>query len=219
MEPTDTAALHRRHRSDAGLALTGAALLVLCALPVEAATVSRPEVSALRAVNGTADVPFAVAWAPMQLGSLAAVPAVALAALVARRWRLGPALGSAGLAAWLLAKVVKRFVERGRPGALVEGVVLRDAPTGGLGFVSGHAAVAAALAAVAWPYLERRARLAAVGLAALVGLLRMYVGAHLPLDIVGGAALGLSAGAAAHLLLGRPVRSPSLVAAGPISPA
>jgi membrane-associated phospholipid phosphatase len=33
-----------------------------------------------------------------------------------------------------------------------------------------------------------------VVLAALVGLGRVYVGAHLPLDVIGGAALGVAAG-------------------------
>ena len=38
----------------------------------------------------------------------------------------------------------------------------------------------------------------------LVGLTRLYVGAHLPLDIAGGAALGLAANAAVDLALARP---------------
>ena len=217
MDPTDTIA-SRRHPSDASLLVAGAAVLMLCVLVVDPVTLSRAEVSVLRAVNNVPDLPFAMAWVPMQLGSLAAVPVVAGAALAARRWRLGAALASAGVAAWLAARVVQRFVERGRPGALVDGVVLRDAPAGGLGFVSGHATVAAAMAAVAWPYLGPRARLAVAGAAATVGVLRMYVGAHLPLDIVGGAALGLAAGAAAHLVFGRPALSPAAVAPGPGAP-
>jgi undecaprenyl-diphosphatase len=32
----------------------------------------------------------------------------------------------------------------------------------------------------------------------------VYVGAHLPLDVVGGAALGVAVGGAVHLLAGRP---------------
>jgi undecaprenyl-diphosphatase len=66
-------------------------------------------------------------------------------ALVARRSRLARDLAIAGTAAWLLAKVVKDIVSRAPPG---RPTARRDpaprTPTG-LGFPSGHAAVAAAL--------------------------------------------------------------------------
>ena len=59
------------------------------------------------------------------------------------------------------------------------------------------------------PYLGRRARWVAVAVAVGVCLSRMYVGAHLPLDVVGGAALGWAAGSLVHLLLGAPGGRPS----------
>lgn len=194
----------RRRRADLALLGVGALLLGLSALLLDGREVPEMERSAFRVVNGVRGIPFAVAWAPMQVGNVVAVPAAALVALLARRYQAALALPLAGLSAWILGKVVKAFVERGRPGALVEHAVLRDAPAGGLGFVSGHAAVAVALATTAWPYLGRWGRAAAACLAALVCLLRVYVGAHLPLDVVGGAGLGLAAGAAAHLVVGRP---------------
>src|SRR6266545_4205324 len=57
--------------------------------------------------------------------------------------------------------------------------------------------------------LVRRARRVAWALAAAVCLSRLYVGAHLPLDVIGGAAVGWAVGAAVHLLLGAPGGRPS----------
>jgi undecaprenyl-diphosphatase len=83
-------------------------------------------------------------------------------------------------------------------------VVIRGAAAVGRGFPSGHAAVAAAIVAVAWPWLGRRARIACVVLALVVCWARVYVGAHLPLDVVAGAALGLALAGLVRLVLGRP---------------
>jgi len=61
------------------------------------------------------------------------------------------------------------------------------------------------LACVMSPYLPRPWRVAAYGLAATVGLARIAVGAHFPLDVVGGAALGLLLGYLWNLVVGVPV--------------
>ena len=81
-------------------------------------------------------------------------------------------------------------------------VHVRGADVGGLGFVSGHSAVAFALVTVATMWLDRPARIALWCLAAGVAVARIYVGAHLPLDVIGGAALGIACGAAVRLLIG-----------------
>ncbi len=97
---------------------------------------------------------------------------------------------TASLLGWLAAVLVKEIVARERPlGAGVD-VVVRGANASGFGFISGHATVAFAGATVIWVFYGRRWGLVAYALAAVTGLARMYVGAHLPLDIVGGAATG-----------------------------
>ncbi|HSK37302.1 MAG TPA: phosphatase PAP2 family protein [Actinomycetota bacterium] len=186
----------------------GAVVLWLCALPVHADRVGDLEADLFRLVNGLPSVPFPVVWVPMQLGNLLVVPAAVLAALAFRRWRLAAGLALAGAGVYVLAKVVKRFVERGRPSDVLDEVVVRGAAPHGLGFVSGHIAVITSLALVAWPWLPRWGRWAA-GAAVAVGFFtRMYVGAHLPLDMVGGAALGVAVGALVRLLLGVPAHGP-----------
>ncbi|HZA39044.1 MAG TPA: phosphatase PAP2 family protein [Actinomycetota bacterium] len=157
-------------------------------------------------VNGLPGAFYGVVWTIMQLGNVLAVPAAAAAAAAFRRIRLSFDLLVAGTAAWLLAQVVKSLVDRGRPGDLLEDVLLRGAPAGGHGYVSGHAAVAVALATVASHYLGPLGRALVWTGAAIVTVARMYVGAHLPLDVLGGAAMGWAIGALVHIALGAPYR-------------
>lgn len=172
-------------------ALLGLAGLAVSVAPVHRDRIGRRELRAFRLVNDLPDSLFRPAWTVMQFGALGAAPATAAVAWAAGDRRLATRLATGGTAAWALAKVVKRLVRRGRPNVLLPGVHCRGSEASGLGFLSGHAAVSVALAAAAVPHLRPGGRRAALAVAPLVGLSRIYVGAHLPLDIVGGAALGL----------------------------
>ena len=145
-------------------------------------------------VNDGPDALWPVVWVPMQLGSLAgSLVVVVVSFVVTRQRRLTLAALGASQTAWWSAKVIKGLVTRGRPGALLVHVNLRDKATG-VGYVSGHAAVAFALATVLAPSLPRAWRPVAFALASVVAVARLYSGAHLPLDAVGGAGLGMLSG-------------------------
>lgn len=207
---------YRRHPADAVRLGMGVLLLVLTALPVRGERVTTTEENVFRLVN---DLPlpgwlWPAVWLLMQFGNLGAVPAVAVLAAVTRRWRLAFDMAVAGGTIWLLAKVVKAAVERGRPAAYLDGVHIYGEPAGGLGYPSGHSAVAVALATVSSPYLGRRGRRVAWSLALAVCVSRMWVGAHLPLDVAAGAVLGWMAGVFVHLLLGAPGGQPSTASVG-----
>lgn len=193
----------RRRRSDAVKATASAAVLAGTAVVASRGTPAW-EAAAFEWLHQVPRVVDIALWLPMQAGSAWAPPLAAVVAWrVSRSWR--PAVGAlaVGWGGWWLAKVVKAQIERGRPDAeLPEGVVRSTAVTEGLGFVSGHATVAFACAAVLSPYLPGRWRTAGYGLAATVGLSRVVVGAHLPLDVVGGAALGLGLAYTWHVLVG-----------------
>jgi undecaprenyl-diphosphatase len=188
------------HRGDLAALVAGLVVLVVSAIPVDAGSVGWLERDAFRALNDRA-VPYWPVWLLMQLGSVVAIYACALVALAFRRYRLTAAVLLAGTAAWWLAKGVKALFDRPRPAGLLDGVHLRHAPTEGLGFPSGHAAVAAALAAAAWPWLGRTGRILAVILVVVVGTARIYVGAHLPVDVIGGAALGVAIAAVVRFVV------------------
>lgn len=202
---------HVRRAVEVPKALAAAAVLVLTTA-VARGGVPEWEADAFRAVNGLSGWLAPVLWAPMQLGSLFGPAVVALGSWLAwRRWR--PTVGAVvvGVVAWQLAKVVKDEVGRGRPtDELPDHLVRWGTPTDGLGFVSGHSAVAFALATVLSPYLERPWRWTAYGLAVLVALSRIHLAAHFPLDTVGGAALGCLLGWCYHLAVGVPEDAPAL---------
>jgi membrane-associated phospholipid phosphatase len=193
-----------RGRLDFTFVVVGAALLVLSALPVDRHSVSAVERSTFRLLNDHTVLPFLVVWPVMQLGNFVAIPVTAVVAAAVRRWRLAVSILVGGVVAYLSAKQVKKIVPRGRPADLLSDVHIRGAAAQGRGYVSGHAAVVTLIAALAWPYLGKRGRVVAVAIAVLVCLARVYVAAHLPLDVVGGAALGLAVAGLVRLLMGRP---------------
>jgi membrane-associated phospholipid phosphatase len=130
---------------------------------------------------------------------LAAVFVAGGLALAARRPRMALAVAASGSTAWASAKLVKRVVERGRPASLLPDVPIFGKPQSGLGFPSGHAAVAAAMMTAASPYLSPPVRIAGWTVVGFVATARMYVGAHLPLDAAGGLFLGWTIGSAVGL--------------------
>ena len=136
----------------------------------------------------------------MHIGTIGAglvlIAAVAVTHLP-QRPRPVVAVGVATLVAWRLDDVVKGIIERPRPEVLPWGAIVRDHATG-YGFPSGHTTLAFAFATVLHPLLPARVRWIPWAVATAVGLARMYVGVHWPMDVVGGAALGIAIGAAAN---------------------
>jgi undecaprenyl-diphosphatase len=199
----DNLGVGRRHERDVqGLIIGGSVLLVTAALARRG--VVPGEERLFRSANELPDGAYRPVWAVMQYGTFGTVPAIAVVQLLRRRPRFALAVAAGGGGAWALAKVVKRLVGRTRPAGVMAGVRLRGKEEGDLGFPSGHAAVSAALTVVAWPRSGAGWRAVSSVLTVLVPFARLYVGAHLPLDVIGGSALGLTVGSAVNLALGVP---------------
>jgi glycosyltransferase 2 family protein len=177
-------------------------VVLVVSLLAARADLTSAEVQIFRAVNELPQGLNTVVWPFMQYGTFVTIPALALIALLLRRFRLAIAIALAGVGVYLLALVVKQIVERGRPSALLTGVEGREVfGADSLGFPSGHAAVASALTVVVAAHLPVRWTIVAIVLGVLVVFGRIYVGAHLPLDVIGGAALGAVVGSTVNLIV------------------
>lgn len=147
------------------------------------------------------DVVFrAATW----LGDGTVQAAILLALLIARKVR---SHGAHALVAWLLASVVnfvlKASLIRHRPSNLVETIVPPEERIFASSFASGHTITAFAIAVSLLLTLPRDTRwvgVAALALAALVGLSRIYRGVHWPTDVVAGAAAGTACALAVNLV-------------------
>jgi undecaprenyl-diphosphatase len=202
----DAGTTWQRREADVVMAVVGLAVLVVGMVIVRDGTVSDPEEAVFHAINDLPGALYPVLWPFQQAGAILIGPVVALVAAITKRYRLALAALTVTVLKLVLERVVKSIVSRERPGATIgaDTHLRGNVPAVGESFVSGHAVLITALAAIVTPYLPGRWRVLPWVLVALVLVARVYVGAHNPLDVVCGAALGLAVGSVVNLAFGVP---------------
>jgi undecaprenyl-diphosphatase len=114
--------------------------------------------------------------------------------------RMAYLLGWGAAAAAGIAQIVKRLSKRRRPDARIAGFQALVLNPDAFSFPSGHTAAAFGAAVALIGHGMAVAPLL-TALATAIGFSRVYLGAHYPLDVAVGAAIGVGAGVSAQLVL------------------
>lgn len=125
-------------------------------------------------------------------------------AFIARFYRAAWELAVATLGGSALVFLGKHIIDRPRPEGLFGDVTARVHETG-MAFPSGHTMVMTVIVLVLWPYLPKGWRWLTLLLIPLMAISRMYLGVHMPIDVLGGFAVGVVV-VAGMRSLPRPVR-------------
>jgi undecaprenyl-diphosphatase len=178
-------------RHPAAVALAAAAGLVSSWILATLDPIRQWEPDVTEWLAGTPD-PFAWMLYPnMVMGTIGGGLVISFVIGVFGRDRLLALTMAASLAVtWLLARVVKRVVDRPRPSAYLPEIDVRDLVGADLGYASGHSAIAATWGVMAMAALPPGWRWFGPFCALLVGLARVVHGVHLPADVIGGWSIG-----------------------------
>lgn len=131
-------------------------------------------------------------WLVTQLGSLGAALTAAFLSFVLDSRRLAMEVILGTLTLWLVVEIVKELTGRARPFLVLKGTRIIGWHQRGRSFPSGHTTQTFFLVAL----FSHQFQLGIAGTAALytvavlVGVTRLYIGAHYPRDVIGGAVLG-----------------------------
>lgn len=179
--------------SPTGQLMIAMVLLVFAILASRGSQMASWEIGLFRAVYNWPDYLYPFFYGVTQLGSILVLGLLLVIYMIKRHYHVVLRLLLTGTLAYMAAGVAKDIWGRARPNEFLLDVINLDYFVRGPGFPSGHTALAAALAFTIGHYLPRKYHLLlALGVVG-VGISRIYLGVHAPLDIIGGFAIGWAA--------------------------
>ena len=138
-----------------------------------------------------------IMWLITQIGSIAFITPLVILFYVGGRPRFAIDLTLGTLTLLFVVTVLKAFADRARPFNLLLETKIVGWKAAGLSFPSGHTTQSFFIATVTINYfrLPLAAAVLLYAIALIVGVTRVYLGAHYPRDVMAGAILGLIWGA------------------------
>jgi membrane-associated phospholipid phosphatase len=132
-----------------------------------------------------------VMWLITQLGSMWAALLSSCLFFVVNYRRLAIEVVLGTMTLWLIVEAIKMFTDRSRPFLVLEGTRIIGREESGRSFPSGHTSQIFFMATLLrYQFHDTGQIIAFYLIAVLVGFTRIYVGAHYPRDVLGGAVLG-----------------------------
>jgi uncharacterized membrane protein YbhN (UPF0104 family)/membrane-associated phospholipid phosphatase len=165
-----------------------------------AQTQSNVNLNLFHVVNDLSDGLDSVAEVGNALGSIWAVPVVAVVLLALRQWRTAWRVALVGVATWGVAELLNEVLGLHSVSGMGVQVRLGDGPT----FPTANVAIIVGLTAVLSPYVVRPLRRILAIVAVIVALCAMYLGTAFPADVIGGVFLGIAVAALVTTVFGAP---------------
>lgn len=173
--------------------LLAVSLFVVATLLSRGNQISQLETAIFKSIYGLGSFFYPFFIFITQFGSVFILGVLLIVFLLMRHYHVVLRLLLSGTLAYTLSGVAKDLWGRLRPHEIFAEVSSLDAVIRGPGYPSGHAALAAALALTLGYYWHGRRKWLVATIIVGVAMSRIYLGAHLPLDVVGGFAIGWGA--------------------------
>jgi membrane-associated phospholipid phosphatase len=143
-------------------------------------------------------------WGLTQIGNGIVIVALALILFFAGDHLLAYGLSLGALTLWLVVELTKALVHRGRPFIRLSQARIVGRRAGGRSFPSGHTSQAFFMATLMAGYFHAGVWAACLlyAIALVVGITRIYVGAHYPRDVLAGVILGSAWGLLGGIVYG-----------------
>lgn len=183
--------------------LTNVLIFVAAAYVASSRHITGLELSIFSFINNLPNSLFQVFLVITQAGSAWMLFGLTLILLGLKRNRLALRVFGVGAAAFVLTELAKQIVARPRPELILDSALVRDHLLLDYGFPSGHTAVATAVGLVLIGIIPKKWRWVCWLGIVLVGLSRIYLGVHAPLDVVGGFNIGVIVVCASLLVRGK----------------